>query len=98
MRAAMRKKDDADLTPVEWQFQYFAYRERITPSAHAALKSRLERIAERNVGQSDIWASLAQVYVDEYAFGFQGDATSPDQALAAGRRAVELDRANQFAS
>jgi len=97
MRAAIRKKDDVDLTPVEWQFQYFAYREQITPSAHAALKSRLLKIAEQNVGQSDVWACLAQIYVDEYAFGFQNDATSLDRALAAGRRAVELDRANQFA-
>ena len=97
MRTAMRKKDDADLKPVEWQFQYFAYREQITPAAHAALKSRLQRVAERNVEQSDVWACLAQIYVDEYAFGFQGDATSLDRALAAGRRAVELDRANQFA-
>ena len=97
MRIAMRKKDDVDLTPVEWQFQYFAYREQITPSAHAALKSRLQRVAERNVGQSDVWACLAQIYVDEYAFGFEGEANSLERALAAGRRAVELDRANQFA-
>jgi adenylate cyclase len=97
MRAAIRRKDDADLTPVEWQFQYFAYREQITPAAHAALKSRLQRVAEQNDGQSDLWACLAQIYVDEYAFGFQGDATSLDRALAAGRRGVELDRANQFA-
>src|SRR6266851_5411853 len=97
MRATIRKKDDIDLTPVEWQFQYFAYREQITPAAHAALKSRLQRVAERNVGQSDMWAALAQIYVDEYAFGFEGDATSLDRALAAGRRGVELDRANQFA-
>ncbi len=97
MRAAIRKKDDVDLTPVEWQFQYFAYREQITPSAHAELKSRLQRVAERNIGQSDMLAALAQIYVDEYAFGFQSDATSLDRALAAGRRAVELDRANQFA-
>src|SRR5713226_4063664 len=74
MRATIRKKDDIDLTPVEWQFQYFAYREQITPAAHAALKSRLQRVAERNVGQSDMWAALAQIYVDEYAFGFEGDA------------------------
>ena len=33
MRAATRQKDDADLTPVEWQFQYFAYREQITPAS-----------------------------------------------------------------
>jgi serine/threonine-protein kinase len=97
MRAASRKKDDVDLTPVEWQFQYFAYREQITPSNHAALRSRLARALERDDGQSDLWACLAQIYVDEYAFGFQGDATSLDRALAAGRRAVELDRANQFA-
>src|SRR5437868_962068 len=97
MRAAIGRKDDADLTPVEWQFQYFAYREQITPSAHAALKSRLERAAERDDRQTDLWACLAQIYVDEYAFGFRDDATSLDRALAAARRAVELDRANQFA-
>src|SRR5256886_1417132 len=97
MRSAIGRKDDADLTPVEWQFQYFAYREQITPSAHAALKTRLERAAERDARQSDLWACLAQIYVDEYAFGFRDDATSLDRALAAARRGVELDRANQFA-
>ncbi len=97
IRSAARQRDDVDLTPVEWQFQYFAYREQITPLAHAALKSRLERVLERNDGQSDLWACLAQIYVDEYAFGFRADATSLDRALAAARRAVELDRANQFA-
>ncbi len=100
IRAASGQKDDADLTPVEWQFQYFAYREQITPSSYAALKSRLERAlerVERNDRPSDLWACLAQVYVDEYAFGFAGDATSLDRALAAARRAVERDRANQFA-
>ena len=97
IRAASGQKDDADLSPVEWQFQYFAYREQITPSSYAALKSRLERAAERNDRQSDLWACLAQVYVDEYAFGFASDATSLDRALSAARRAVELDRANQFA-
>ena len=97
MRAAIRQKDDVDLTPVEWQFQCFAYREQITPSNHAALKSRLERAVKRDDRQSDLWACLAQIYVDEYAFGFGGDATSLDRALTAARRGVELDRANQFA-
>jgi len=97
IRSSMRQKDDVDLTPVEWEFQYFAYREQITPSAHAALKSRLERAVERDDRQSDLWACLALIFVDEYAFGFRSDATSLDRALAAARRAVELDRANQFA-
>ena len=97
MRDAIRRKD-ADLAPVEWQFQYFAYREQITPASFAALKSRLEQVVERDNRQSDLWACLALIYVDEHAFGFPGsDATSLDRALAAGRRAVELDRANQFA-
>ena len=97
IRSAMRHQDDADLTPAEWQFQYFAYREQITPASYASLKSRLERALERDGRQSDLWACLAQMYVDEYAFGFGGDANSLDRALAAARRAVELDRANQFA-
>src|SRR5437588_3126049 len=97
MRAAIRQKDDAELTPAEWQFQFFAYREQITPSAHAGLKSRLQRAMERDDAQSDLCACLAEIYVDEYAFGFQDDATSLDRALAAARRAVEIDRSNQFA-
>jgi TolB-like protein/Tfp pilus assembly protein PilF len=97
MRAATRQKDDVDLTPVEWKFQCFAYREQITPSNHAALKSRLERAVERDDRQSDLWACLAQIYFDEYAFGFPSGETSLDRALAAARRGVELDRANQFA-
>jgi TolB-like protein/Tfp pilus assembly protein PilF len=97
IRSAMRQKDDVDLTPVEWQFQYFAYREQITPASHAALEGRLERALKRDDRQSELWACLAQIYVDQYAFGFRADATSLDRALAAGRRAVELDRANQFA-
>ena len=74
-----------------------AYREQITPSNYAALKSRLESAVKRDERQSDLWACLAQIYVDEYAFGFGGDATSLDRALTAARRGVELDRANQFA-
>jgi TolB-like protein/Flp pilus assembly protein TadD len=98
MREASRRKDDADFTPAEWQFQWFAYREQITPASHGALRSRLERAAKSDNRPSDLWASLAQVYLDEYAFGFPGnDVTSLDRALVAARRGVELDRANQFA-
>src|SRR4030095_6976126 len=98
MAAAIRKKDDADLTSAEWQFQYFAYREQITPANHAALKNRLERAAKSDNRPPDLWACLAQVYLDEYAFGFPGnDGTSLERALVAARRAVEVDRANQFA-
>src|SRR5205085_3005739 len=83
LREAARQKNDSDLTPAEWQFQYFAYREQITPSNYAALKSRLESAVKRDDRKSDLWACLAQIYVDEYAFGFPGkDETSLDRALA----------------
>src|SRR4029079_18604043 len=40
MKAASSQKNDSDLTPGEWQFQYFAYREQITPASHGALRTR----------------------------------------------------------
>ncbi|MDQ6892576.1 MAG: protein kinase [Acidobacteriota bacterium] len=97
MRLAIQQKDDVHLTPAEWQFQYFAYCEQITPAAHAALRTRLERAMERDNRTSDVWACLAQIYADEYAFGFGTDPAALDRALAAARRAMELDRASQFA-
>ena len=97
MSSASRQKDDARLTPVEWQFQYFAYLAQFTPATHAALRTRLEAAVERDDRQSDLCACLAGIYTDEYAFGFSDDKTALDRALAAARRAVELDRANQFA-
>ena len=97
LSSASRRKEDAQLTPAEWQFEYFAFTEQFTPANHAALKSRLERVMGQGDQPSDVWACLAQIYADEYAFGFSADATVLDRALAAARRAVELDRANQFA-
>jgi TolB-like protein/Flp pilus assembly protein TadD len=93
----LRQKDDVDLSPCEWMFKWFEYRQQITPQNHAVLKDRLERAVKRDSRESDLWACLAQVYTDEHAFGFQVDSTSLDRALAAARRAVELDRTNQFA-
>jgi TolB-like protein/class 3 adenylate cyclase len=97
IRDATGQKDETDFTPAEWQFQFFTYREQISPASYGALKSRLERA--RSASQpSDFWACLAQVLVDEYSFNFPGhDETSLDRALTAARRGVELDRANQFA-
>ena len=98
IRDATGQKDEADFTPAEWQFQFFAYREQISPASHGALRSRLERAATSGNQPSDFWACLAQVLVDEYSFNFPGhDETSLDRALTAARRGVELDRANQFA-
>ena len=99
MRSAMRRKDDVDLTPVEWQFQYFAYRGQHPRAATSLLKTRLERVVERDDRRLNAWACIAQIHVDEYALHFPAShVTSLDRALAAGRRAVQFDRAsNEFA-
>src|SRR5438552_9740782 len=98
MREATRQKDEADFNAADWQFEWFAYREQITPASLGALKSRLEHAAKSANRPSDFWACLAQVLVDEYSFDFPGhDPTSLDRALTAARRGVELDRTNQFA-
>ncbi|HMJ06173.1 MAG TPA: hypothetical protein VK474_07940, partial [Chthoniobacterales bacterium] len=94
--AQSNAKDDADLTPAEWQFQYFAYRQQGTPANHAALKLRLEAALERDKTRAEIWSCLAQMYVDAYAFGFQAEPDQLDRALVAARRGVEFDRTNQF--
>src|SRR5207248_3238972 len=96
MTAQSNAKDDAALTPAEWQCQYFAYRQQITPASHAALKKRLEAALERDQRRAEIWSCLAQMYVDAYAFGFQADPTDLDRALVAARRGVEFGRTNQF--
>ena len=97
MRDATRRKDDADLTPAEWQFQYFAYREQITPANYAALKSRLESAVKREDGIRTCGPASRKSTSTNMRLASRDDVTSLDRALAAARRGVELDRANQFA-
>ncbi len=98
IRETTRKKDEVNFTPADWQFEWFAYREQITPASLGALKNRLERAAQSDNCPAEYWACLAQALVDEHSFDFPGhDSTSLDRALTAARRGVELDRANQFA-
>ena len=99
---SMRDGDPAegrrDLTPAEWQFQYFAYREQITPSYHAALKKPAGARGEAGrpaVGLVGLPRADLRRRIRVWLPG--SDATSLDRALTAARRGVELDRANQFA-
>jgi tetratricopeptide (TPR) repeat protein len=58
----------------------------------------LERAVERFPRYATAWALLSQTYVDEIRFGYRLDQSSPpvsiERALAAARRAVELDPRN----
>jgi TolB-like protein/cytochrome c-type biogenesis protein CcmH/NrfG len=96
MAADLRGRPDSDLTAADWVVRLFAYRQRIAPAEHLELRTGLERAVEKEPNLADAWACLAQIYLDEAAFGFNVLLNPLDRALAAARRAVELDRTSQL--
>ncbi|TIT51978.1 MAG: adenylate cyclase, partial [Mesorhizobium sp.] len=67
---------------------------------HAAVRDCLESAVARFPSYATAWAMLSIAYVDEDRFGFnarKGAPTSAERALAAARRAVELNSDNMRA-
>jgi TolB-like protein len=76
---------------------YYTYRADLRPDTHKSVEACLQRTAERFPNYATAWALLSLTYLDEVRFRYAVDAgpTPPlDQALAAARRAVELDPEN----
>lgn len=77
---------------------YYAYRANLDSTARRAVVACLEKAVDRFPNYATAWGLLSQAYVDEIRFSFPFDpAASPasvDRALAAARRAVELDPLN----
>lgn len=98
---------DARLTfpnpPDDWAaysctLSYYAYRANFDPTARLSVRSCLEKAVERFPKYATAWALLSQTYIDDVRFRYPFDpAWSPaslDRALAAARRAVELEPLN----
>ena len=96
MAVILEEKPENELTVAEWMLRDFSYRRSVTPEVHAQLRDGLERFAEREPRQPDVWACLAQLYLDEFSFGFNARPDALGRALVAARRSVELDRACQY--
>jgi tetratricopeptide (TPR) repeat protein len=96
MEAVLQTKPDQELAAPEWIVRMFGYRQRMTPEEHGELRTALEGAVKRSPDHADIWACLAQIYVDEDSFGFNLGPGALERALAAARRAVEIDRTNQL--
>ncbi|WP_097142473.1 hypothetical protein [Rhizobium subbaraonis] len=77
---------------------YYAYRANIDAKTHPVVRQCLEDAVERFPNYATAWALLSQTYIDEIRFGYPIDPTmspaSLDRALAAARRAMELDPQN----
>jgi serine/threonine protein kinase/tetratricopeptide (TPR) repeat protein len=96
LEADLAGRPDSELAASDWVLRLLAYRQRIAPAEHLQLRSGLERAVEQEPGLADAWACLAQIYLDEAAFGFNVLENPLDRALSAARRAVELDRTSQL--
>ena len=97
MVASVEERPDDELSASDWVLrQHFRYRQRLTPEEHAKVRDSLERFVRRESKYAAAWACLAQLYVDEFVFGFNRRSDPLDRALAAARRSVDLDRTFQF--
>lgn len=96
--AAIRKKDDSQLSPYEAVFRVFGLHERMTEPAHGAVRDLLERVVRDAPDQADCWAMLATLYADEEWFGFNVRPDSLGRSLAAAQRAADIAPASALAS
>ena len=71
--------------------RHFIYRQRIGAEDHLLTRSALERGVRIAPGNADVWAGLASIYAEEYKHDYNVLPGSLDRALAAARRAVELE-------
>ena len=87
-----------DWTAYACTLAYYSYRAKLDRETHPSVRRCLEETVERFPSYATAWGLLSQTYVDEYRFRYptETDATltSIDRALAAARRAVELDPFN----
>ena len=98
MAASVEEKPDDQLTTSDWVLRQFRYRQRLTPQEHGRLRDGLEQFGEREPRHAEVWACLAQIYLDEFVFGFNRRPDALDRALAAARRSVDLQRTFQYAN
>jgi tetratricopeptide (TPR) repeat protein len=87
-----------DWTAYSCTLSYYAYRANLDGKTHPAVRTCLESAVSRFPNYATAWALLSQTYIDEIRCRYPIDPSSSpaalDRALAAARRAVELDPQN----
>ncbi len=95
--AAIRKKNDDQLTPYEAVFRVFSLHENMNAPGHAACRDLLERVVREVPDAGDCWAMLATLYADEEWFGFNVRPDALGRATTAAQRSAELAPASALA-
>jgi len=67
------------------------------PEAHAEARDCLERAVKLDPNYALAWAHLGQMYFEEYKYGYNKRPEPVERALAATRKALELDPQEQYA-
>ncbi len=80
--------------------RYYHYQRSFDRQEHARVRACLERAVELDPDYSDAWAVLANIYAQEYRFGYnpRPELYDPrERSLTAARRAVEIEPRNPTA-
>jgi len=96
MAALLRTRPADTLSPYEIVVRSFGYFQLLSPDEHRAMRDALERAVQLAPGYADAWACLSNMYADEYKHHFNALPDPQGRGLAAARRAVDLDPANQL--
>jgi TolB-like protein/class 3 adenylate cyclase len=92
-----RQRGTANIGAYDCVLRAHAYFATFDPSVHSLTRDCLEATIGKDPGYADAWAWLTLVYADEYAFAYNTLPNALDRAVTAGRKATELDPANQTA-
>jgi TolB-like protein len=95
MAALIRAKPVETLTPYEAVLRAHAYLQIVTPEEHKEVRACLQRAVESAPDYPDAWAALALMFSAEFSHSFNVQPDPLDRALAAARKAIELDATNQ---
>lgn len=76
--------------------EFYRYRSDMSLALHAPVRACLIRSVAENPDNATAWAMLSYLYLDEDRFGYNRVASPPPaaRALAAARRAIQIDPAN----
>ncbi|MEJ2009921.1 MAG: protein kinase [Acidobacteriota bacterium] len=96
MAAVVRRKPVESTTPYEAVVRQFSYHQLLTSEEHKSVRDCLERAVEKAPEFADAWASLAQMYLEEFKHGFNVRPDPLGRAAEATKRALALDPVNQL--
>lgn len=99
-RTEAQRQPPTSLAAYDCVLRYYAYQKTFNRQEHAKVRACLERAVELDPGYADAWAVLANVYAQEYRFGYNPQPEHYDareRSLAAANRAVNIAPRNPTA-